>query len=371
MTPDLLPAESAIARLHTADETTAKAAYAKPIFCGGSLNTQNGGDFGLQLLMPQGRFDCLAASELNDLMSPYTEKRIHGPLAFNCTHEVEQETIPTSKLPADMIVQLLAMPPVVNSLKQFKVVDDPPSTSEMIAWHIPAHWPNFSNELVASYGAVLQKRDMSQLASAEQLVAQSFEEQILMARDPADSLRTLAQLRELLAQAVSRYEQLDHTARLERLHETAATLGKREPLDLLTSLADERGLSWQTISTMLSVSSSAVRKWRRGTNVAPENREQIAALVAFFEQTDEIREPIADVGSWMEMRVREDTTLTPALIYASEPGHRWLLLEWMRGYVDATVMLDRFDDSWRERYARDSNFHVVETEAGERAIVPR
>jgi hypothetical protein len=43
----------------------------------------------------------------------------------------------------------------------------------------------------------------------------------------------------------------------------------------------------------------------------------------------------------------------------------------MRGYVDATVMLDRFDDSWRERYARDSNFHVVETEAGERAIVPR
>ncbi len=73
----------------------------------------------------------------------------------------------------------------------------------------------------------------------------------------------------------------------------------------------------------------------------------------------------------MEMPVREDTTLTPALIYAHGPEQRWLLLEWMRGYVDATVMLDRFDESWRERYARDPNFHVVETEAGERAIVPR
>ena len=56
-----------------------------------------------------------------------------------------------------------------------------------------------------------------------------------MAQNPAGSLRTLAQLRELLAQAVTRYEQLDHTARLERLRETAAALGKREPLDLLTS----------------------------------------------------------------------------------------------------------------------------------------
>ena len=369
-TPDLSPAESSTALPYNADEPAVNVAYAKEIFYPISPTMLNLGDLGLQLLEPRGRFDCLGSPELSDLMARYAEEPIHGQFVFNA-QEVERETAPTSKMPTDMIAQLSAMPPVVNSVKQFKVVDDLPSASEMIPWHIHGHWPKLSDEFAANYGAVLQKRYLPQLTLTEQLAAPSFGEQILTARATADSLRVIAQLRQLLAQAVSRYEHLDHTARLERLRETAAVLGKREPLDLLTSLADERGLSWHTISIMLGVSSSAVRKWRRGANVAPENREQIAALVAFFEQVDEIQEPIADVGSWMEMRVREDTMLTRPSSTPPGPGTVGCCFEWMRGYVDATAMLDRFYDSWRERYARDTNFHAVETEAGERAIVPR
>ncbi len=186
-----------------------------------------------------------------------------------------------------------------------------------------------------------------------------------------DEVASIGMLRDQIAAQAKGYEALDREARLERLRESAAALGRSEPVQLLASLADERGLSWQTISTMLDVSSSAIRKWRRGGSVAPENREQIAGLVAFFEQLEDVGEPIADIGSWMEMRVREDTTLTPAVIYRSGSEHRWLLLEWMRGYLDAAVMLDRFDGAWRERYARDPNFRVVEGAGGERAIVPR
>ena len=161
-------------------------------------------------------------------------------MVVKCTHEIEQEIAPTSKMSADMIVELLAMPSVVGSLNSSKSS----MTSrclEMIVSHVPVHWPNLFNGLVASDDTGLKKPDMPWLASVEQLVAQSFEEQILMAENPAGSLRTLAQLRELLAQAVTRYEQLDHTARLECLRETAAALGKREPLDLLDISSQRAG----------------------------------------------------------------------------------------------------------------------------------
>jgi len=122
---------------------------------------------------------------------------------------------------------------------------------------------------------------------------------------------------------------------------------------------------------MLGVTSAAIRKWRRGGSMAPESREQLAALATFFEQLEETNEPIADLASWVEMRVREDTTLTPATIYRAGLQSRPLLLDWAHGNIDTATMLDRFDDSWREDYARDSNFRVGTGPDGERAIVPR
>ena len=181
----------------------------------------------------------------------------------------------------------------------------------------------------------------------------------------------LGAARERLAIKARDYERLDREVRQEQLREITTRYARQSPKELLDILALRRGLGWHTIATMLSVTPTAVRKWRRGGSVTPENREQLSALVAFFEVLEQIKEPIADLGSWVEMRVREDTTLTPAAIYRAGPDDRWLLLEWARDYIDTATMLDRFDETWRERYARDSNYRVAESATGERAIVPR
>lgn len=177
--------------------------------------------------------------------------------------------------------------------------------------------------------------------------------------------------RERITQIAETFELRDQQIRVEHLRERSSQLARRDAKDLLDDLAVERGLSWSTIAAMLGLSPTAIRKWRRGGSVNPENREQLAALVAFFEMLGAIKEPIADVGSWVEMRVREDATITPAQLYAAGPLLRWQLLEWARGYIDAATMLDRFDEDWRTTYRRDADYIVGEGPDGERAIIPR
>lgn len=180
---------------------------------------------------------------------------------------------------------------------------------------------------------------------------------------------TIHALRDGIAALGRAFDQLDWDLSSERLRESGAHHGRGDFRVCLQVLAVDRGLSWHTIATMLGVTPTAIRKWRRGGSITAENREQVGALAAFFDQLDEL--DIADLGSWIEMRVREDATVTPAEIYHSGPSGRWLLLEWARGRIDATTMLDRFDASWRGTYARDPNFRVVRGSDGERAIVPR
>jgi hypothetical protein len=186
----------------------------------------------------------------------------------------------------------------------------------------------------------------------------------------SEFIAALGATREYIALLAENKER-SNEARLEQLHESATSHARHDGKGLLDELALRRGLAWQTIATMLGVTSAAIRKWRRGGSVAPENRAALAALVAFFEPLEQIEEPIADLGSWVEMRVREDTTLTPAEIYRASPQARWLLIEWTSGNIDTVTMLNHFDGSWRENYARDPNFRVGKGPDGERAIVPR
>ncbi len=176
-------------------------------------------------------------------------------------------------------------------------------------------------------------------------------------------------LRESIGRLTHAFEQLARGLSDEELREATTDHSKEDFRALLQRLADDYGLSWHTIATMLGVTPTAVRKWRRGGSITAENREQVSALAAFFDQLDGL--DIADLGSWIEMRVHEDATLTPAEIYRSGPDGRWLLLERARGRIDAVTMLDRFDPTWRVSYARDPNFRVVQGLDGERAIVPR
>jgi hypothetical protein len=180
---------------------------------------------------------------------------------------------------------------------------------------------------------------------------------------------TIHALRDGIAALSRAFDQIDRDQSSEQLRESAAHYRRGDFRACLQKLAVDRGLSWHTIATMLGVTPTAIRKWRRGGRITAENREQLGALTAFFDQLDEL--DIDDLGSWIEMRAREDATITPAEIYHAGPNGRWLLLEWARGRIDATTMLDRFDAGWRKTYARDPNFRVVRGSDGERAIVPR
>jgi len=184
--------------------------------------------------------------------------------------------------------------------------------------------------------------------------------------DPATLRRQLRDLQRPL-------QELDHRQREECLRETASLLARRDALELLEEIAARWGLSWSTIGRMLGVSASAMRKWRSGRGaISSESREQVALLRAFLDMVGLCKEPIADIGSWVEMRVREDTTLTPADIYASGPRGRMLVIDLAGAITTPAQTLDAFDENWRTRYARDSAFQVVETgPGGERAIVPR
>ncbi len=184
--------------------------------------------------------------------------------------------------------------------------------------------------------------------------------------DPATLRRQLRDLQRPL-------QELDHRQREECLRETASLLARRDALELLEEIAAQWGFSWSTIGRMLGVSASAMRKWRSGRGaISSESREQVALLRAFLDMVGLCKEPIADIGSWAEMRVREDTTLTPADIYASGPRGRMLVIDLAGEITTPAQTLDAFDENWRTRYARDSAFQVVETgPGGERAIVPR
>ena len=157
------------------------------------------------------------------------------------------------------------------------------------------------------------------------------------------SAKVLSATRRKLAELARDYEQLDRERQLRQLEETATIQARlRAPRALLDDLAMTRGLSWHTIAGMIAVTPTAIRKWRRGGSLTPENRQQLALLVAFFDLLEQVDYPPQDVGSWVEMAVHEDTTLTPAEIYC-DPAGRWLLLEWVRGNLDTTSMLDRND----------------------------
>lgn len=188
----------------------------------------------------------------------------------------------------------------------------------------------------------------------------------VMADDPTTLRRKLRDLKEPL-------EDLDRRQREERLRETAGLLARRDPRDLLEDVAASYGLSWSTIGRMLRVTPSAMRKWRRGGgSISPENREQIAMLSAFLTTIQNCKEPIADIGSWIEMRLRDDTTLTPAELYASAPEGRLLLIDLAAELMTIVEVLDAFHEDWRTRYARDPAFQVVDDgPGGERAIAQR
>lgn len=140
-----------------------------------------------------------------------------------------------------------------------------------------------------------------------------------------------------------------------------------EPSDLLDTLAIEWGLSWTLVAQLLGVSQTSVRKWRRGESMTPGNRRTVARLVAFLEMLRDEYPAICDHASWLEMRISEESTLTPADLYAK--GRVELLFDLAALRCTPQEVLNAFDPDWHSKYSAESGFEIVKGPDGLPSII--
>ena len=157
-------------------------------------------------------------------------------------------------------------------------------------------------------------------------------------------------------------------ARQQALNQRTLAVALRDPHDLVSELGD-RGLSWSTVARLTGVTSTAVRKWRRGEAITGENRRKLAAVVAFLDLITAALSPLADASSWLEMPLADGVTLSAADIYAA--GGANILLDWASGRQGAEEMLDTFDRDWRSHYAADEHFEIAVADDGQPMIVEK
>jgi hypothetical protein len=157
-------------------------------------------------------------------------------------------------------------------------------------------------------------------------------------------------------------------ARQGELNQRTLAVALRDPHDLVSELGD-RGLSWAMIARLTGVSSTAVRKWRRGETITGDNRRNLASVVAFVDLIKAALSPLEDACSWLEMPLVDRATVTAADIYAA--GGASTLLDWASGRVTAEEMLDAFDGDWRANYATDERFEIAVADDGKPMIVEK
>jgi hypothetical protein len=163
----------------------------------------------------------------------------------------------------------------------------------------------------------------------------------------------------------------DLHARVQRadLDRRAAQLAQGDPVDLFATIADDLGMSWALVAELISVTPTAVRKWRRGGTMTPENRLRLGHLVAFCEAIPELNPRITDPALWLETPLAATTTLTPAHLYRAALAQQ--LLDVASERLDAQTALSSFDPHWQTNYGVDGRFEVVAAPDGLPSIVPR
>ncbi len=164
-------------------------------------------------------------------------------------------------------------------------------------------------------------------------------------------------------------ERLHDGVRARLLDERTSAAALRDPRDLLRELSHRRGLSWATIARLTGVTPTAVRKWRRGDTIGSTSRRSLARAATFLQMLDEHSSPITEVGTWLEMPLSDQSTLTAVDVYSG--GRVELLLDFAARRVSAHAVLDAFNPEWREQHAADGRFTVAVAEDGNLSIVER
>lgn len=176
-----------------------------------------------------------------------------------------------------------------------------------------------------------------------------------------------AALRDEVGVTNNRVEDVHRTAQLGALDERTALVALRDPTELLDELADDHGLSWTEVAKLVGVSDAAVRKWRRGDTISADNRRGLARVVALVNMLTDLA--VGDPASWLEMRISGDSTVTPVHLVAA--GRADLLFELAGMRRSAHQVLDEFEPNWREEFASDSAFDVVDGPDGYPVMVER
>ena len=132
------------------------------------------------------------------------------------------------------------------------------------------------------------------------------------------------------------------------------------PVDLLEQIGVTWGLSWTSVARLLAVSDTAVRKWRRGEAMTPENLRQLARLVASLRLIKE-QQWVSDVASWLEMRIAEATTLTPIDLYRERLD---LVFDLATHRLEPHEALDQFDPAWRETHRTNERLSIAHSDDG-------
>lgn len=141
----------------------------------------------------------------------------------------------------------------------------------------------------------------------------------------------------------------------------AAEAAKKDPHDLLKELSDNYGMSWTSIGKALAVSIPAIRKWRRGGSISPDNRTALSRLVAFLEVL-EIDLGVADPVGWLEMSLPEGSK-TGLDLYGT--SHATGLLEYAGGHISLGDLLRDVEDADQPS---DEGWEVFEAPDGKPAV---
>lgn len=151
------------------------------------------------------------------------------------------------------------------------------------------------------------------------------------------------------------------------LDSLAAAYARRPPRELVTELMEDIALSQLTVARALSVSPTAVRKWRRGDSARPEHRSGLARLAALCKSLSAVG--LYDPGSWIDIPISTQSTLTPLDLFIG--GRSDLLLLLAANLADSRETLDAFHPNWREVFARNPDYEVVRLTDGTLSAVPR
>ncbi len=156
------------------------------------------------------------------------------------------------------------------------------------------------------------------------------------------------------------------TVRSLDLDERTSAKSRLGTESLLEELSTDRGLGWSEIARLCGVSVSAVRKWRAGETISSEHRRSLARLASFLDLLQEVG-PVDEPAGWLNMRLSDQTTVTPADLYIT--GHPQDLLEHAQGHLEVEQLLDRCAPDWRT--ASRSEWKIVTLPGGERVLTRR